>query len=255
MAEFASCVKCKLGLKRNGIDRHGLQRFQCLNCRVTFGQSVAKTRYKQDKYLMAIEAFRAGGSIRKVAKTVGICERTSLMWRQSVPDLQFVNCQCGKNARHQGWCHFRFIQSDSRQDWHKKWCARHAGSGKPRPPKNPRYTYVYPYIVGSATEEHELLLLVNNAVSKQLPPEIRSDICQDILVALLAGDIGIDDLQKAVKDYTKRFWKEFGRKFGALSLDQPLPGGDSDTPLRDLIADRKTMVPFDEVPFNEMRIA
>jgi hypothetical protein len=49
----------------------------------------------------------------------------------------------------------------------------------------------YPYVVHDHTkpEGHDLVDLVNKAVPRGLPENIRADVCQDLIVALLAGDL------------------------------------------------------------------
>lgn len=213
-------------MRKFGRDRTGKQRWNCAQCQFTIGNTCVDRL--AGKRLKAVILFQQGMSVRRVASSLQIAKDTARTYR---PTGSFL-CACGRDSKHQGWCSWRFQQSEGRRAWHRKWC----GLRIPKIPKGPRIEYSYPYIMGAPNDDHELLLLVNGAVSKNIPPEARADICQDILVALLSGTVAKDQLTLAAKDYTRRYWKDFGRKFGALSLDQPAPGSDSKTLLRDLIA-------------------
>lgn len=96
--------------------------------------------------------------------------------------------------------------------------------------KNPLPEY-YPFISGELQNEHELVLLVNEAVPKELPEMNREDICQDLLVALLEHQIEVCDLKSAVPEFIKREIKQFPTKYRPyLSLDAKPPWGDEDSP-------------------------
>ncbi len=82
----------------------------------------------------------------------------------------------------------------------------------------PAHQY-YPYITGPVRDEHRLVVVVNEAVPKGIPDDIRADICQDILVALLDHQIEIHDLSLAVPEFIKRQYRLFPTKYAPLSLD------------------------------------
>lgn len=93
----------------------------------------------------------------------------------------------------------------------------------------------YPYITGPAKDEHHLVLVVNEAVSKGLPESVRPDVCQDILVALLEHQIEIADLSLAVPEFIKRHYKLFPTKYGPRSLERPLSKDGNDFNLLDTL--------------------
>lgn len=99
-------------------------------------------------------------------------------------------------------------------------------------------TEFYPYISTTPTEDHELLLAVDRLVPKGLNPDTRADVCQDMLVAVLSGDVSLDNLAGERPKYMKQFFKMFPAKYGHLSLDAPLIyGGDiTDMTLGETIA-------------------
>lgn len=97
---------------------------------------------------------------------------------------------------------------------------------------------LYPFVIHKPKvkdDAYDLMLLVNSAVPKALPDHIRADICQDLIVDILAGDISRDELAGRVRGYARKVLEMHPIKYGHMSLDQPLYAGDNRT-LADLIA-------------------
>jgi hypothetical protein len=94
----------------------------------------------------------------------------------------------------------------------------------------------YPYITSEPNEEHQFLLEIDSLVPKGLPNEMRSDVCQDMIVAVLSGQTTIENLKDSRAQYIKQFYKQFPVKYGHLSLDAPLKVGETETTIADLIA-------------------
>ena len=69
----------------------------------------------------------------------------------------------------------------------------------------------------------DLMLAVNAAVPRKLPSEIRSDVCQELLVAVLAGQIQIEDLKRHVESAIRVVKDVSGFVEHAVSLDSPMP--------------------------------
>lgn len=94
----------------------------------------------------------------------------------------------------------------------------------------------YPY----AVHDHErpddgraLVLLVNKAVPESLPPDIRADVCQEIIVSVLAGDVKRENVPDHVAKYISqhfrgRDWKWAPDGSGISKLDAPLSFDDPD---------------------------
>ncbi len=93
----------------------------------------------------------------------------------------------------------------------------------------------YPFISSKVTEEHDLLLVVHNAVPKGLPAYHRDDICQDLLVAILDGSIRLENLPDEVSRFIKQAYKKFPTKYGPMSLEQPLTKDSDDFTLGDTL--------------------
>lgn len=86
----------------------------------------------------------------------------------------------------------------------------------------------YPFLIhDGGTPEHALLKQVNAAVPQWLTPDMRADVCQDIIVGILSGDFDKDNLHLPVQEMLKRVQKMFPVKYGPLSLDALVPGTES----------------------------
>lgn len=91
----------------------------------------------------------------------------------------------------------------------------------------------YPYLVHdpASSDGSEIVMLVNEIVSKTLPPQVRADVCQDLAVAILSGDIRPQDAYDWVNRYVRDVFKLHPTKWGAsgplVSLDQPVFGADA----------------------------
>lgn len=95
----------------------------------------------------------------------------------------------------------------------------------------------YPYLIHKPHErntEYELMLEVNRAVPAHLPDWLRADICQDLLVAVLAGEIPRDRIKEGVKGFAREVFKMHPIKYGPLSLDAPL-SDESDSTFLDVL--------------------
>jgi len=109
-------------------------------------------------------------------------------------------------------------------------------------PKAKSFAVAYPYII-RPRDEHADIMLINSLVPRGLPEWIRADICQDMMVALLSGEIERDKLAASVTPYLRNVLKMHPIKYGLLSLDAPI-GGEDARPLYDVIADNSE--PYDE---------
>lgn len=98
------------------------------------------------------------------------------------------------------------------------------------------YDIAYPFKASGVTATHHLLETVHHLVPDRLPREIRADVCQDLIVAVLVGDISIDNLKDQVPAYVKKVFKMFPIKYGHLSLDQVVSGTDGLTLMETLYA-------------------
>lgn len=99
----------------------------------------------------------------------------------------------------------------------------------------------YPYIAHDAQKgtTNDLVALVNQAVPKGWPDHVRADVCQDLIVAVLSGEIARgqvhDKAQRFINQHFKKnpmYWE--GDRV-RVSMDAPI--GDSDLTLHDVVPD------------------
>jgi hypothetical protein len=76
--------------------------------------------------------------------------------------------------------------------------------------------------IADTADGYDLLVEVNKAVAKGISDDAREDICQDILLAILEGEMEIDDLRKPER-VNQRIKKTFAYLFNdknTISLDE-----------------------------------
>ena len=91
---------------------------------------------------------------------------------------------------------------------------------------------IYPFLIHEPKrpdEGFDLTKFVSESVPRGLPPEVRADLCQDMIVALLSGDITRDQVAGSIKEFTRKAFKAGPQKYGHVSFDAPLPGMDGRT--------------------------
>ena len=66
---------------------------------------------------------------------------------------------------------------------------------------------------------------IHASVPTWLPDELRDEICQELAVAVLAGDATLEDIPAIVRTYRTRVNRTLWPYFERLSLDQPIRNG------------------------------
>lgn len=67
---------------------------------------------------------------------------------------------------------------------------------------------------------------VRRAIGRALPRDIADDAVSDLLVAILAGEIELTDIERDARKFGNRVLGDFASKFGARSIDEIVPGTD-----------------------------
>lgn len=102
------------------------------------------------------------------------------------------------------------------------------------------YERQYPFSASrKAAPGNDLVQLVNASVPRGLSPDNRADICQEIIVGILCGEIDRDNIEIAVKEKMKSVNSEYQSKYGDLSLDAAM--GDSELRLIDTLAEEDSI--------------
>jgi hypothetical protein len=96
-------------------------------------------------------------------------------------------------------------------------------------PKGRRHALCYPFIPATTAKrpDHELLLMINEAVPRTIPEDRRADICQELAVAILIGDEDVANLKTAWMKMFHKVYKLHPTLYAPLSLDAPIPGTDN----------------------------
>jgi hypothetical protein len=74
-----------------------------------------------------------------------------------------------------------------------------------------------------------LIATVEHLVPKTLPFEKRADVCQEIVVAVLSGEVTMDEIKEKVRFYVRKIYKLSADKYKHRSLDHPITGDDGAT--------------------------
>lgn len=87
-------------------------------------------------------------------------------------------------------------------------------------PRDRRSVLNYPFLIKVDPTKNSDLIEVNNLVSKVLDPDMRADICQEILLDVHQGKINIETLKKMpdiIKQYKSR-WRKANLENGGYGL-------------------------------------
>ena len=224
-----------------------------------------RKRERVERVRLLIEA---GQSARQIHRATGLAPLTISAYRKIITSqVGLPPCKCGRTLGHKGWCFFRVEQSTARQLYLEQCAKRSVVSQEvilaqvrerkeesawwylirqltPKPARlhvtrrrvaklTPLMT-CYPYI--REGEESELLLLVNDAVPKTIQSEVRADVCQELLLAILTGELTQETFIDHVGEYTREAYKQLGDRFKEISLDAPLHRNGQTYTLADVLA-------------------
>lgn len=87
--------------------------------------------------------------------------------------------------------------------------------------------------------DHELLRLINDAVPRNIPEDRRADICQELAIAVLIGDVDTANLSASWEPMFHKVYKMHPTKWAPLSLDAPM--GDTDLRLLDTLSEEDSI--------------
>lgn len=170
------------------------------------------------------EAFAAGYSIRATARLTGLDRKTVSRY---FPRGDGLLCVCGQPIEHEGWCRSRYEQNqpqradDARQEFMKFWL----GGKSPAIIHLKQPKWIAPPAFQAKGDD--LLLLVNGLVPRWLPPQLRGDVCQEIIVAVLGGELKQTDIPAQMKRFISGQRKAQESDYMAISLDAPRQDGRS----------------------------
>jgi hypothetical protein len=105
-----------------------------------------------------------------------------------------------------------------------------------RPPTEKVEEHVYPFVNRQPTSEHQLLLDIHAKIPKGFPHDIRGDLCQDLVVAVLSGETTVDNIPDVIAKYARNARKFLPDRWKNVSIDEPIPGTDG-LRLEDILSD------------------
>lgn len=107
-----------------------------------------------------------------------------------------------------------WTSTDSLWSWRKVKKPERIWEQKPAP-------LFYPFAApkSQAVSECELLTAVHAVVPKGLPSQLRADICQELIVQILSGDVSFADIQDDPRHYVGELLKQHPGRYGPISLD------------------------------------
>jgi hypothetical protein len=94
----------------------------------------------------------------------------------------------------------------------------------------------WPFLHKEVAKDHLDIMMVDSLIPKGIPEQWRQDMCQDLFVAILSGEVDPDELRNGAGRYMKEVWRQHPYKYGQLSLDAPAPWGSDDVKLGDLLS-------------------
>jgi len=104
----------------------------------------------------------------------------------------------------------------------------------------------YPYVVWEkGNSANELVALVHAAVPRGLPEQIRADVCQDLIVDLLAGDLSKEALMGSPRKYV-------GQKLRGFKWYEQQHNSSLDTELIDVLQYDESRDRFDKYVSDEL---
>jgi len=129
----------------------------------------------------------------------------------------------GTLSRRDEWIRYLAVHGWTPEEREAKWRAKYGATPQP-------VATVWPFAARRAPDEHEMLAAIDKA-TRGIPEQWRQDVCQELAVAMLTGDVTLDTLNGAVKAYAARVYNQHPLKYGDISLDAPWRGPEGDTHL------------------------
>jgi hypothetical protein len=78
--------------------------------------------------------------------------------------------------------------------------------------------------------------MIDESVSKSIPPDIREDLTQELVLAALCGELDLSEMPKVIARFRRKVYGQLLTGFRYVSLNAPIPHTDGLT-YADLIAD------------------
>lgn len=223
------CVSCHIRCYHHANMKDGVWRWCCRSCRVTFLGSHRAKHKPLLKLEQAVGLFRQGYSARQVSRSLQMTIATALRYRNLSPTL--IVCVCGKPINHHGWCAARISFSPNRQAYLAQCALISAANVSLSAVAREPFLLVWPYVRDVDSADNQLLITVNRFLPRTLPEQVRADVGQELLLAVLSGELSEADIPLHVPFFTRRIWGQQQSRFKELSLESTI--GESGRRLED----------------------
>jgi hypothetical protein len=77
----------------------------------------------------------------------------------------------------------------------------------------------YPYLSDTTLEGADLLMRINALVPQHLPSSMRADVCQELALSVLMGEIKPEEIDAHIGTYVRRQFNALSSKYCTLYLD------------------------------------
>lgn len=167
------------------------------------------------------ELLLAGHSCALVARITGVNEKGVASRRAELKRIgaKFPMCECGRSVSHAGRCSFRVKRYLATPD---------TSYGRGRVPRvthndckawdSHRRRIAAVPVPCAESSAIDLLRFVEKIIPKKVLPDIRDDLIQDILVAILSGELKTDAIAGALPMYVRKLYAMFPTLGGPVSL-------------------------------------
>lgn len=161
-------------------------------------------------------AFLAGKTTREVAIEFGLHARSAAKRKQVLvkSGADFGNCACGKHRLHAGMCSARWAHFKAQPVPKER---RHFERVRTDP------TYAYPGLPMEFRQQslspERIMMAVESCIPKRLPRDVREEVCAEMLLAHVSGDLAIEDFGTQAREYVIKVYGMFPIHGAPLSLD------------------------------------
>ena len=180
----------------------------------------------------AHKLLQKGDSIRKVSSELGLSKNTVKKYKRiwEAESGKRFRCRCGLPSSHQGWCSHRYNNSIARQSFIEDWTSDRPRKIRPFNYRVKEGILQYPYLQKNKeeyqSEEHKLLIKMNEMIPKKIPLDLKSDLCQDLILAILSKELTEEEVPEKMDEYIKRARSISSNKWQNVSFDGVVKGTD-----------------------------
>ncbi len=256
----AICKHCGTAEKVVGFGRKdGVERYLCNKCKHTFldNHKLPYMQYGLDVIQTALSEFNESISLSKLEKKIekkhlqSPCQQTLWRWikrfsetktvanTHTVMDLPLQQSLSSNKSLFSIEKVSTIFIAHRNNAWF--WYTR-----KPKQKPLPILPSFYPFISEENPTDtgYDLVIEVNKLVPKTIPEDMRKDICQDILLAILSNKLRLEDVTMQFQSFVKSYYKNYSSPH-ILSLERATMGDSDDLYLGDTMTE-------DNLPWNKL---